>query len=65
MAIFLSMQDMDASYDFVDSDRDVMPGWSNGRVDNHGTSCAGVIAMVKDNGVCGVGVAYDAKIAGN
>ncbi len=61
---FPCMQDAEASYDFVDSDGDAMPGTSNGRVDNHGTSCAGVIAMVKDNGVCGVGVAYDAKIAG-
>lgn len=48
----------------MDSDGDVMPGRSDGQLDNHGTSCAGVIAMVKDNGVCGVGVAYNANIAG-
>ena len=30
----------------------------------HGTSCAGEIAMVHDNGVCGVGVAYNARIGG-
>ena len=45
-------------------DQDVMPGFSEGKQDNHGTSCAGAIAMVKDNGVFGVGVAYDSKIAG-
>lgn len=32
--------------------------------DNHGTSCAGIIAMAKNNGVCGVGVAYESQIAG-
>lgn len=26
--------------------------------------CAGEIAAARDNGVCGVGVAYDSKIAG-
>ena len=33
--------------------------------DNHGTSCAGIVAMAKSNGVCGVGIAYKADIAGN
>jgi proprotein convertase subtilisin/kexin type 2 len=31
---------------------------------SHGTRCAGEIAAIRDNGVCGVGVAYDSKIAG-
>ena len=31
---------------------------------NHGTNVAGQIAMKHNNTVCGVGVAYDAKIAG-
>ena len=31
---------------------------------NHGTRCAGVIASVADNGLCGVGIAYKAKIGG-
>ena len=30
----------------------------------HGTRCAGEIAGVADNGVCGVGVAYNAGIGG-
>jgi hypothetical protein len=34
-------------------------------VRSHGTRCAGEVAAARDNGVCGVGVAYDSKIAGN
>lgn len=30
----------------------------------HGTECAGVIAMIHDNDICGVGVAYHATIGG-
>lgn len=32
---------------------------------SHGTRCAGEVAAARDNGICGVGVAYDSKIAGN
>ena len=32
--------------------------------DNHGTNVAGEIAMTRNNTICGVGVAYDARIAG-
>jgi subtilisin family serine protease len=31
---------------------------------NHGTSCAGIIAMIHDNGVCGTGVAYNTRLGG-
>ena len=50
----------------VDGDSDVMPEYSHrtGSVDRHGTSCAGVIAMARDNDYCGVGVAYDARLVG-
>ena len=30
----------------------------------HGNNCAGVISGVANNSFCGVGLAYDAKIAG-
>lgn len=30
----------------------------------HGTKCAGVIAMVANNSLCGVGVAFDSKVGG-
>ena len=58
------VQDHRGSYDFVDNDHDVTPGYSHGERDNHGTSCAGEIAMAKDNNICGVGVAYEARVAG-
>ena len=38
-----------------------MPFQDNG--DNkHGTRCAGEVAAVANNGVCGVGIAYNASI---
>lgn len=30
----------------------------------HGTRCAGEVAAVANNGICGVGVAYNARIGG-
>lgn len=30
----------------------------------HGTRCAGEVAAAANNGVCGVGVAFNAKIGG-
>lgn len=50
----------DGSHDFNDPGPDPKPRLSD---DKHGTRCAGEIAAVK-NEVCGVGVAYDSKIAG-
>ncbi|ORZ18774.1 peptidase S8/S53 domain-containing protein [Absidia repens] len=50
----------DGSYDFNDHTDLPKPRLSD---DTHGTRCAGEIAAVK-NGVCGVGMAYDAKVAG-
>ncbi|XP_028408111.1 proprotein convertase subtilisin/kexin type 6-like [Dendronephthya gigantea] len=46
------------SYDYVDQDSDPTPS------DGHGTNCAGVIAGAANNKLCGVGVAYEANIAG-
>ena len=48
------------SYDFNDNNPEPKPRLSD---DRHGTRCAGEIAAVK-NGVCGVGVAYNARIGG-
>lgn len=31
---------------------------------SHGTRCAGEVSAARDNQVCGVGVAYDSKVAG-
>ncbi|OQO00473.1 hypothetical protein B0A48_13822 [Cryoendolithus antarcticus] len=50
----------EGSYDFNDQRDDPKPRLSD---DRHGTRCAGEVAAVK-NDVCGVGVAYDSKVAG-
>ncbi|KAI9487401.1 MAG: peptidase S8/S53 domain-containing protein [Benjaminiella poitrasii] len=50
----------EGSYDFNDHESLPTPKlWD----DNHGTRCAGQIAAVK-NDVCGMGIAYEAKVAG-
>jgi kexin len=48
------------SHDFNDHVPEPKPRLSD---DHHGTRCAGEIAAVR-NDVCGVGVAYDSKVAG-
>ena len=48
------------SYDFNEGTDEPKPRLDD---DKHGTRCAGEIAAVR-NGVCGVGVAYNAKIGG-
>jgi len=51
-----------ASTDINDSDLDPMPQ-DNG--DNkHGTRCAGEVAAVANNNICGVGIAFNASIGG-
>ena len=59
------MQNSFSSYDFVDDDADPLPySLLSNYVDQHGTKCAGIVAMSRNNSQCGVGVAYHAKIAG-
>ncbi len=31
---------------------------------SHGTRCAGEVSAVSNNNICGVGVAYNSKVAG-
>ncbi|PBP22463.1 subtilase [Diplocarpon rosae] len=50
----------EGSYDFNDKNVEPKPRLSD---DRHGTRCAGEVSAVKNN-VCGVGVAWDSKIAG-
>ena len=50
----------EGSYDFNDHSDEPKPKLDD---DKHGTRCAGEIAAVKNN-ICGVGVAYDSKVAG-
>ena len=57
------IQDQYASYNFAEDQSDpTPPTYSN---DFHGTSCAGEIAMVRNNNQCGAGVAHGCNIGGN
>uniref|UniRef100_A0A8D2MDI5 P/Homo B domain-containing protein n=1 Tax=Zonotrichia albicollis TaxID=44394 RepID=A0A8D2MDI5_ZONAL len=53
-----------ASYDFNSNDPDPQPRYSDSDKNWHGTRCAGEVAAVANNGICGAGVAYNAKIGG-
>uniref|UniRef100_A0A673BW56 P/Homo B domain-containing protein n=1 Tax=Sphaeramia orbicularis TaxID=375764 RepID=A0A673BW56_9TELE len=56
--------DPEASYDVNDGDADPQPRYTQRNENRHGTRCAGEVAAAASNGVCGVGVAYNAKIGG-
>ncbi|KAG8575407.1 hypothetical protein GDO81_009543 [Engystomops pustulosus] len=53
-----------ASYDVNDQDPDPQPRYTQLNDNRHGTRCAGEVAAVANNGICGVGIAYNAKIGG-
>jgi len=53
-----------ASYDFSSNDPYPFPRYTDDWFNSHGTRCAGEVSGARDNGVCGVGVAYDSMIAG-
>ncbi|XP_071965547.1 furin-1-like [Antedon mediterranea] len=53
-----------ASYDFIDWDDDPLPKYTKRKDNNHGTRCAGEVAMQANNSICGVGIAYNSKIGG-
>ncbi|PAA90343.1 hypothetical protein BOX15_Mlig001076g2 [Macrostomum lignano] len=55
---------MEASYDFSSNDPYPYPRYTDDWFNSHGTRCAGEISSKRDNGICGVGVAYGSKIAG-
>ncbi|XP_069481286.1 furin [Ambystoma mexicanum] len=56
--------DPQASFDVNDQDSDPQPRYTQMNDNRHGTRCAGEVAAVANNGICGVGVAYNAKIGG-
>ncbi|XP_061173192.1 furin-like protease kpc-1 isoform X2 [Saccostrea echinata] len=56
--------DADASYDVNSHDEDPQPHYDYTNENRHGTRCAGEVAAKGDNGICGVGVAYNARIGG-
>jgi proprotein convertase subtilisin/kexin type 1 len=55
--------DPEISWDFNNDRADPRPE-KNDRFNAHGTRCAGEIAMMANNGKCGVGVAFNANIGG-
>ncbi|XP_063476689.1 proprotein convertase subtilisin/kexin type 4 isoform X4 [Symphalangus syndactylus] len=57
-------QDPLASYDFIDYDPDPQPRYTPSDENRHGTRCAGEVAAMANNGFCGVGVAFNARIGG-
>ncbi len=59
------MQDVSIQADVVDDDGDPYPIVVDGVQESHGTNCAGIIAMAKNNSYCGVGVAYNSQITGS
>ncbi|EPY89467.1 proprotein convertase subtilisin/kexin type 4-like protein [Camelus ferus] len=53
-----------ASYDFNDYDPDPQPRYTPSDENRHGTRCAGEVAAIANNRLCGTGVAYNARIGG-
>ncbi|XP_077106853.1 proprotein convertase subtilisin/kexin type 4-like isoform X3 [Ranitomeya variabilis] len=53
-----------ASYDFNNDDPDPQPRYNPSDENRHGTRCAGEVAAVAHNDICGVGIAYNARIGG-
>ena len=55
-------------YDYAHGDSNPFPAYNLYRTfptrESHGTHVAGIITAAKDNGVCGVGGAYDATLTG-
>lgn len=56
--------DPDASFDVNSHDKDPQPHYDYTNENRHGTRCAGEVAAKANNNVCGVGVAYNARIGG-
>lgn len=56
--------DKEASYDFNGNDNDPVPRYSADNINKHGTRCAGEVAAEANNGICGAGVAFNAKVGG-
>lgn len=57
-------KDPEISWDCNEEDADPMPRYEPTNSNSHGTRCAGEIAMVANNGKCGVGIAYNSKVGG-
>lgn len=58
------LQDANASYDVNNLDPDPQPRYDMLDSNRHGTRCAGEVAAVANNNICGIGIAFDSKIGG-
>ncbi|XP_045538981.1 neuroendocrine convertase 1, partial [Papilio machaon] len=56
--------DPEISWDCNDHDPDPYPKQDEQNRNSHGTRCAGEIVMTANNGKCGVGVSFGAKVGG-
>ncbi|CAF2682786.1 unnamed protein product [Rotaria sp. Silwood2] len=56
--------DKDASTDINDNDDDPTPRYEPTNENKHGTRCAGEVAAKVNNNICGVGIAYHARVGG-
>lgn len=65
MFAIYSSQNPDLSWNYINDNPDIMPSrdW-DGNFRSHGTRCAGEIVMKPNNGLCGVGIAYGARVGG-
>uniref|UniRef100_A0A8C7JCP7 Neuroendocrine convertase 2 n=1 Tax=Oncorhynchus kisutch TaxID=8019 RepID=A0A8C7JCP7_ONCKI len=54
----------EASFDFSSNDPYPYPRYTNDWFNSHGTRCAGEVSAAANNNICGVGVAYNSKVAG-
>ncbi|XP_045661676.1 neuroendocrine convertase 2 [Ursus americanus] len=57
-------QNAEASYDFSGNDPYPYPRYTDDWFNSHGTRCAGEVSAAANNNICGVGVAYNSKVAG-
>ena len=53
------LQAPQVAYDFIQNDQDPSSGFPS-----HGTSVGGIIGSVKNNDVCGVGIAHEVNLGG-
>uniref|UniRef100_A0A8C5MCN3 Neuroendocrine convertase 2 n=1 Tax=Leptobrachium leishanense TaxID=445787 RepID=A0A8C5MCN3_9ANUR len=54
----------EASYDFSSNDPYPYPRYTDDWFNSHGTRCAGEVSAAANDNICGVGVAYNSKVAG-
>ena len=65
VTLTFTLQDSSLQLDALDDDGDPFPIINEDGVrESHGTNCAGIVAMTKNNSHCGVGVAYNSQITG-